>query len=86
LKILHLPQGTSERILLCAGAAYYEDGLVGLRKKSVKGLAEPGKNIDEKPWYKIGDEKARWLLGMEFRGFEECVEDVWGWAMTVKLV
>jgi nucleoside-diphosphate-sugar epimerase len=85
-KALALPKGTSERIILSSGAAYYEDGLAGLREKGVKGLGEVGEKCDPANHFVISTEKAKKVLGMKFLGFRECVEDVWGWAEGVGLV
>lgn len=45
-KALQLPQGTSERFLLCGGVDYFEDGIQGLRARGEKGLGEVGPRCD----------------------------------------
>lgn len=86
VRALSLPPGTSSRFLLCAGPAYYEDGLGGLRKKGVKGLGEEGDKCNAEKWFRVDSSKARGVLGLEWRGFEECVEDVWAWGEGVGFV
>jgi hypothetical protein len=43
---LGLPQGASERFLLCGGVDYFEDGLAGLRARGEQGLGEEGAKVD----------------------------------------
>ncbi|QDS75224.1 hypothetical protein FKW77_000322 [Venturia effusa] len=86
VKALAVPAGRSERILLCAGPAYYEDGLTWLRKKGVEGLGDEGDKCDAETWFSIDVSNAEKMLEIEWRDFETCVEDVWKWAETVRLV
>jgi len=86
VKSLSLPAGTSERFLLCSSVEYYEDGLGKLRKKGVTSLGEVGQKCDPGNHFRIDTTKAREVLGMTFRRFEDTVGDVWQWAESVGLV
>lgn len=86
IKALTLPAGTSGRFLLCSGAAYYEDGLGGLRAKDTKGLAAEGEKCDSSRHFSIDCGNAEKALGIKWRRFEECIENVWVWAHGVGFV
>ncbi|TID24802.1 putative oxidoreductase [Venturia nashicola] len=85
-KAISLPKGTGGRFLLCEGPKYYEDGLAGLRKRGAKGLGEEGEKCDAGKWFCLDSSKAREVLGLEWRWFEACTEDVWAWGESAGLV
>ena len=74
---LKLPEGTSERFLLCAGVDYFEDGLQGLRAKGERGLGEEGARCDSNKHFSLDASKAEEMLQLHFIAFEKTVEDVW---------
>jgi nucleoside-diphosphate-sugar epimerase len=76
-KALKLPQGTSERFLLCSGVAYYEDGLKNLRARGEKGLGKEGARCDPKNHFAIDASKAIGTLGLDMIPFEKTTEDAW---------
>ena len=78
VRALQLPDGAAERFLLCGGMASFEDGLGGMREKGVKGLAQTkGENFNAAEHFNIDASKASNMLGINFNGFEKCVEDTW---------
>jgi nucleoside-diphosphate-sugar epimerase len=83
---LSLPEGTSERFLLCSSVKYYEDGLAGLRAKGAKSLGEEGEKCDPGNHFAIDVSKAKEMLKIEFIPFEKTVEDVWERAQELGLV
>jgi nucleoside-diphosphate-sugar epimerase len=76
-KALQLPQGTSERFLLCGGVDYFEDGIQGLRTRGEKGLGEVGARCDTSKHFAIDSSKAEKLLEISFIPFERTIEDTW---------
>jgi len=74
---LRLPEGSSERFLLCSGVAYYEDGLAGLRARGTKGLGEPGAKCDPKNHFALDTSKARKALDLDPIPIQKTIEDVW---------
>ena len=72
---LKLPQGTSERFLLCGGVDYFEDGVQGLKARGEKGLGEVGARCDRSKHFSIDRSKAEKTLGLLFTPFEKTVED-----------
>ncbi len=74
---LKLPNGQSERFLLCGGVDYFEDGIQGLRARGEKGLGEPGARCDLSKHFSIDRSKAEEMLDLDFISFEKSVEDVW---------
>jgi hypothetical protein len=79
-KALQLPQGTSERFLLCEGVDYFEDGIQGLRARGEKGLGEVGARCDQSKHFAIDRSKAEKMLKIlkiSFIPFERTVEDTW---------
>lgn len=77
LKTLGLKKGVSERILLCGGIDYYEDGLAGLRERGEKGLGEKGAVCDKAKHFSLDTSKMQALLGMEMIPIARTVEDTW---------
>ena len=77
LKALKLPEGTSERFLLCGGVDYFEDGLTDLRKQSKKGLGEEGAHCDPSKHYALDCSKAEKMLQLKFMPFKKTVTDAW---------
>lgn len=77
VQALKLPQGTSERFLLCGGVDYFEDGLQGLRAQGEKGLGEEGARCDRSKHFAIDRSKAEKMLELSFTPFEKTVEDTW---------
>jgi hypothetical protein len=49
-------------------------------------LCEVGEKCDPANHFVVSTEKAKEVLGIEFLGFQKCVEDVWEWADGVGLV
>jgi hypothetical protein len=76
-KALQLPQGTSERFLLCGGVDYLEDGIQGLRARGEKGLGEVGARCDPSKHFAIDRSRAEKMLEVSFIPFERTVEDAW---------
>lgn len=74
---LKLPQGASERFLLCGGVDYFEDDLRGLRARGEKGLGEVGAQCDQSKHFTIDRSKAEKLLDLTFIAFDKTVEDTW---------
>ena len=74
---LGLPEGMSERFLLCSSISYYEDGLAGLRTKGTKGLGEEGEKCDPKNHFAIDTSKARKMIGFDPIPIQQTIEDVW---------
>ena len=83
---LSLPQGTSERFLLCCGVDNFEDGLAGLRASGEKGLGDEGAKIDRSKHFSLDRRKAEQTLKIHFIAFQKTVEDVWVRAKELKLV
>jgi len=83
---LKLPQGVSERFVLCGGVNYFEDGLTGLRARGEKGLGEPGAKCDPKNHFAIDTTKAQSVLGIKYTPFQKTVEDVWESARALGLI
>jgi len=74
---LALAKGVSERFLLCGGVNYYEDGLAGLRAKGEPGLGEEGAHCDPSKHFSLDKSKAEQVLHLQFRSFQQTVEDSW---------
>ena len=74
---LKLPQGTTDRFLLCGGVTYFEDGLTGLRAKREKGFGEEGRKCDPTKHFSLDVSKAEKILQVSFIPFQKTVEDVW---------
>lgn len=77
IKALSLPEGKSERFLLCQGMNNFEDGLAGLRAKGEKGLGEEGTKLKPEERFSLDTTKARKTLGIDFIPFQQTVEDTW---------
>lgn len=86
VKALQLPQGTSERFILCQGSNFFEDGLVGLRERNEKGLGEKGDVINKSDFYSLDVSKAEKELGMKWIPFTKTVEDTWATAKGLGIV
>jgi nucleoside-diphosphate-sugar epimerase len=86
VKALSLPQGSSDRFLLCQGMNNFEDGLVNLREQGEKGLGEPGPRIDRADHFSLDASKAEQKLGMEFIPFTQTVEDTWKAAKDLGII
>jgi hypothetical protein len=67
---LTLPQGTSERFLLCGGVDYFEDGLQGLKARGEKGLGV-GARCDQSKHFALDRSKAEKMLELSFIPFGE---------------
>ena len=77
LNALKLPEGTSERFLLCGGVDYFDDGLTELRKQGKTGLGEEGEHCDPSKHFVIDRSKAEKMLHLNFIPFTKTVTDVW---------
>jgi nucleoside-diphosphate-sugar epimerase len=77
VKALSLPEGKSERFLLCSSVKYYEDGLDNLRARGEKGLGEKGQKCNPANHFAIDASKAIQMMGIEMIPFEKTVEDTW---------
>jgi nucleoside-diphosphate-sugar epimerase len=77
INALGLKKGVSERILLCDGVDYYEDGLAELRARGEKGLGEEGAKCDRSNHFSLDTSKERDLLKLEPIPFQKTVEDTW---------
>lgn len=74
---LKLKSGFSERILLCGGIDYFEDGLTGLRANGGPSLGEEGAHCDRSKHFSLDRSKAEQVLGLELTPFQKTVEDSW---------
>ena len=83
---LSLPEGTSERFLLCGGVENFEDGLAGLRARGETGLGEEGAEVDRSKHFLLDRTKAEEMLKIDFIPFQQTVEDVRARAKELKLV
>lgn len=75
---LKLNAGTSERILLCAGVDYYEDGMGRLRARGEQGLGELGRKCNVSDHFGIDRSKMESVLGMQdLISLDRTIEDTY---------
>lgn len=83
---LSLPEGTSDRFLLCGGVDNFEDGLAGLRARGETGLGEEGAKVDRSTHFSLDSTKAEEMLKIDFIPFQQTMEDVWARAKELGLM
>lgn len=78
LASLSLPAGHNDRVLLCGGVDYYEDGMGQLRSRDLKNLGEPGRRVNPEDHFRLDTSKMRDLLGLQQTvPFNKTVEDTY---------
>ncbi|KIW10742.1 hypothetical protein PV08_10041 [Exophiala spinifera] len=84
---LTLDPARNERILLCGGVDYFEDGLGRLRTQNISGLGDPGDKCDPSNHFDIDRTKMRDVLNLqETIPFEKTVEDTFNAVRGMSLV
>lgn len=86
IRALALPQGVSDRFILCGGIDYFEDGLDGLRARGEQGLGEDGARCDRTKHFSLDVKHAQSVLGLTFTPFQKTIEESWAEVKRLGLI